>query len=88
MPQHKSAEKRVRTNDRDRVRNVATRSRLRKVVTAQREGTDAAEIGKNLPGVISEIARAKKKGIIPGRRADRLKSRMAKHARRVASTGK
>jgi small subunit ribosomal protein S20 len=88
MPQHKSAEKRVRTNERDRVRNVAIRSRLRKAITVQRETTEGEEVNKNLPTLLSEIDKAQKKGIIPGRRADRLKSRMARHARRVSTTSK
>ena len=78
MPQHKSAEKRVKTNERDRKRNVALRSRLRKVVTTQRETADAEAARQALPATVSEIDRAERKGIIPGRRADRLKSRLAK----------
>ena len=88
MPQHKSAEKRVKTNERDRLRNVAIRSRLRKAITAQRTEAVAVEVGKNLSQVISEIDKAQKKGIIPPRRADRLKSRMARHARRTVTASK
>jgi small subunit ribosomal protein S20 len=88
MPQHKSAEKRVRTNERDRVRNVAIRSRLRKAITVQRTETSTEDVGKNLSQVISEIDKAEKKGVIPPRRADRLKSRMARHARRTATASK
>jgi len=84
MPHHKSAEKRVRTNDRDRQHNVANRSRLMKVMVAQRTLTDAAEAGKSLPAVSSEIDKAVKKGLIPRRRADRMKSRTAKAVNRLA----
>ncbi len=88
MPQHKSAEKRVKTNERDKTRNTAIRSRLRKAVTAQRESTNADEVTKSLPATLSEVDKARKKGVIPGRRADRLKSRLAKHARRVSGATK
>ena len=84
MPQHKSAEKRVKTNERDRQRNIANRSRLRKAVTAQRGLTDPAESKAKLPTTLSEVDKAKKKGIIPGRRAARLKSRLAKQANKLA----
>ncbi|HEX7879292.1 MAG TPA: 30S ribosomal protein S20 [Candidatus Eisenbacteria bacterium] len=83
MPHHKSAEKRVLTNERDRQRNVANRSRLKKVMTAQRTLTDSAEATKGLPGVASEIDKAVKKGLIPRRRADRMKSRAAKAVNRL-----
>ena len=85
MPQHKSAEKRVKTNERDRKRNVAMRSRLRKAVATQRETGDADTARKNLPAAVSEIDRAERKGIIPGRRADRLKSRLARRANKTSS---
>lgn len=85
MPQHKSAEKRVRTNERDRKRNVALRSRLRKVVATQRETTDPEAARKALPATVSEVDRAERKGVIPGRRADRIKSRLARRANKTAA---
>ncbi len=85
MPQHKSAEKRVRTNERDRKRNVALRSRLRKAVATQRERTDPEAAKKSLPETVAEIDRAERKGVIPGRRADRLKSRLARQINRTAT---
>jgi small subunit ribosomal protein S20 len=87
MPQHKSAEKRVVTNERNRLRNVAVRSRLRSSITEQREISGAAEAKKVLPATVSEIDRAKKRGIIPARRADRLKSRLARRANKLAAQG-
>jgi len=83
MPQHKSAEKRVKTNERDRKLNVARRSRLRGAVTAQRALKDGDEAKKALPGAVSEIDHAAKVGIIPRRRADRLKSRLARRANKA-----
>lgn len=84
MPQHKSAEKRVKTNERDRQRNVANRSRLRRAVTAQRGLTDPAEARTKLPATLGEVDKAKKKGLIPARRASRLKSRLARQTNKLA----
>ena len=83
MPHHKSAEKRVLTNERDRQRNVANRSRLRKAMATQRTLTDPAEAKKSLPATASEIDRAVRKGLIPRSRANRLKSRTAKAVNRL-----
>lgn len=85
MPHHKSAEKRVRTNERDRQRNIANRSRLRKVLAGQRAATDSVESAASLPATVSEVDRMVKKGLIPPRRADRLKSRLAKQTNRLGT---
>lgn len=84
MPHHKSAAKRVRTNEKSRKRNVAIRSRLRRSLTAQRsiEGAEAAAAA--LPKALSEVDLAQRKGVIPARRADRLKSRLARATNRLA----
>lgn len=83
MPHHKSAEKRVKTNERDRQRNVANRSRLRKVVTSQRALTDIAEAKSGLPATVSEVDRAVRIGLIPKSRANRIKSRSARAVNRL-----
>lgn len=76
MPHHKSAKKRLKTNEVSRRRNLAIKSVLRKRLKLQRglEGTEA--VGA-LPATFSTIDRAAQKGIIPKKRADRLKSRLA-----------
>jgi len=43
MPHHKSAAKRVLTNEKARQRNVALRSRMRAAVKAVREATTRAQ---------------------------------------------
>ncbi|MDZ4805687.1 MAG: 30S ribosomal protein S20 [Candidatus Eisenbacteria bacterium] len=78
MPHHKSAEKRVKTNERDRQRNVANRSRLRKAVGSHRALTDPTEAQTGLSATVSEIDRAVRIGLIPKSRANRVKSRTAK----------
>lgn len=87
MPHHKSAEKRVRTNEKSRKRNVAIRSRLRKSLVTQRTLEAGAEAVSQLPKVISEVDVAERKGIIPKRRADRLKSRLTRAANKLAASG-
>lgn len=87
MPHHKSAEKRVRTNEKSRKRNVAIRSRLRRSLTAQRAAEKPEEAVAALPRAISEVDVAKRKGVIPAGRADRLKSRLARAANRLKASG-
>jgi len=79
MPHHKSAEKRLKTNERSRRRNLAIKSALRKRLKHQRTA-EGAEASSSLPGTVSEIDRAVKKGVIPRSRANRLKSRLARRA--------
>jgi ribosomal protein S20 len=85
MPHHKSAEKRLVTNEISRQRNNANKSLLRKRLKEQRtaQGAAAREL---LPETYAEVDRAWRKGILPRRRADRLKSRLARAAARTASS--
>ena len=87
MPHHKSAEKRVLTNEKSRVRNGAIRSRLRRSLRAQRAAEKPEEAVAALPRAISEVDVARRKGVIPAGRADRLKSRLAKAANRLKASG-
>lgn len=87
MPHHKSAEKRVRTNEKSRQLNVANRSRLRKTLSTHRALETGAEAVGQLPKVVSEVDVAERKGIIPKGRANRLKSRLAKAANRLTASG-
>jgi small subunit ribosomal protein S20 len=79
MPNHKSAEKRVRQNERRRVVNRSNRTRLRTAVKnlrgslAKGSGKDAAEL---LPKTISEIDKAVQKGVLHRNAAARQKSRL------------
>ena len=78
MPNHKSAEKRVRQSERRRVTNRANRSRLRTSVKdlrtrLEKGGQEAAE---QLPKTISEIDKAVQKGVLHRNAAARQKSRL------------
>jgi len=85
MPHHKSAVKRVRTNEKRRQRNVAGRSRLRNAVRTFRSTAKPEEADALLREAISELDRAAKRGIIKRATADRQKSRLTKSRNRLAS---
>jgi small subunit ribosomal protein S20 len=87
MPNHKSAEKRVRQNERRRVVNRSNRSRLRTAVKEFRAsltkgGKDAAEL---LPKTISEIDKAVQKGVLHRNAAARHKSRLTARVNQAAA---
>jgi small subunit ribosomal protein S20 len=79
MPNHKSAEKRDRQNERRKAINTASRSRLRsqikKLRSALAEGDTSA--AKNLlPETVSLIDKAARKGVLHQNAAARHKSRL------------
>jgi len=79
MPNHKSAEKRVRQNDRRRVVNRSNRTKLRTSIKNLRsalKGTDAGQVGVLLPKTVSEIDKAVQKGVLHRNAAARHKSRL------------
>ena len=83
MANTKSAEKRNRQNEQNRLRNRAHRSRLRtaikKLRTAVASG-DAAAAQELLPETLSVIDKTAQKGVIHDNAAARYKSRLAKKA--------
>ncbi len=76
MPQHKSSEKRMRTSKKENARNRAVKSTL-KTMTKKLEASGADDAEAMYRELASELDRSAKKGIIPRRRADRKKSRLA-----------
>ncbi len=78
MPNHKSAEKRVRQNERRRLINRSNRARLRSSIKDLRAALDgdAKEVVALLPKTISEIDKAIQKGVLPRNAAARHKSRL------------
>jgi len=90
MPTHKSATKRLRTNELRRQRNVSAKSRVRtmvkKTTAAIEEGAETAPV--MLRETVALIDRAASNGIIHRNTAARKKSklmRMADAARKVAA---
>lgn len=78
MPNHKSAKKRVRQNERRRVVNRSNRTRLRSSVKDLRSALDgdAKQAVALLPKTISELDKAVQKGVLHRNAAARHKSRL------------
>ena len=79
MPNHKSADKRMRQNERRRTINRGNRSRLRTSIKKLRgalEAGDAKLINEVLPETISTIDKAVQKGALHKNAAARYKSRL------------
>ena len=88
MPNHKSAEKRVRQNERRRVVNRSNRTKLRTSIKNLRsalKGADAKQVGALLPKTVSEIDKAVQKGVLHRNAAARHKSRLTVHATEAAA---
>ena len=79
MPNHKSAEKRVRQNEKRRDVNRNNRTRLRSSIRKLRAALaagDKKEIGTLLPDTISTIDKAVQKGVLHRNAAARHKARL------------
>ena len=88
MPNHKSAEKRVRQNERRRVVNRSNRTKLRNSIKNLRtamKGGDAGQVTPLLPKTISEIDKAVQKGVLHRNAAARHKSRLTVRATQAAA---
>ena len=82
MPNHKSAEKRVRQNEKKRLVNKNNRSKLRtqiKKLRAALSGSDNKGSAELLNPTISLIDKAVNKGILHRNTAARHKSRLTSH---------
>lgn len=89
MPHHKSAEKRMRTSDRDRKKNIAVKSQVRGATRKLREEVKTEAAPELLRKVHSVLDNAARKGVVHKNTANRMKSRLAKavgRARKGAST--
>jgi len=87
MPNHKSAEKRMRQNERRRLINRANRTRLRTAIKNLRSALtsgEANEVKTLLPQTVSEIDKAVQKGVLPRNAAARQKSRLTVRANAAA----
>lgn len=88
MPNHKSAEKRMRQNERRRMINRGNRSRVRTSIKNLRSaiGTgDTKTITELLPQTISTIDKAVQNGALHKNAAARYKSRLTAHSNAVAT---
>ena len=82
MPNHKSAEKRMRQNERRKGINRSNRTRLRteiKKLRAAITGGDAGTLQTVLSQTVSTIDKAVQKGVLHRNAAARYKSRLTGH---------
>ncbi|HEY0658725.1 MAG TPA: 30S ribosomal protein S20 [Pyrinomonadaceae bacterium] len=87
MPNHKSAEKRVRQNIKRNAVNRSNRSKLRSQIKKIRtaiSGSDQTQSQELLTPTISVIDKAVNKGVIHRNTAARYKSRLTKHVSNLA----
>ena len=87
MPNHKSAEKRVRQSEKRRVINRGNRSKVRTYIKKVRAALDSGksdEIQSVLPETISVIDKAVQKGVMHKNAAARYKSRLTVQANQTA----
>ncbi len=83
MPHHKSAAKRVITNEKRRQSNVAARSRLRSALRAVRSATRRAEAAEAYRAATAVLDRTAAKGVIKKETASRHKARLALFVNRL-----
>ena len=87
MPNHKSAEKRVRQSEKRRVINRGHRSKVRTYIKKVRAALDSGksdEIQSVLPEAISVIDKSVQKGVMHKNAAARFKSRLTLKANQAA----
>jgi len=88
MPNHESAKKRMRQNERRRKVNKANRTRVRSSIKKLRgalETGNASDINALLPSTISTIDKAVQKGVLHKNAAARHKARLTQHANSAGS---
>ena len=78
MANHKSALKRIRSNDKKRLRNRFQHKTARNAIRKLRSVTTKKEANKQFPGVVSLVDKLAKKNIIHANKAANLKSKLAR----------
>ncbi len=79
MANHKSALKRIRSNEVRRVRNKFQHKTTRNAIKKLRELTKKKDAEKMFPSVVSMIDRLAKTNVIHANKAANIKSGLAKH---------
>jgi small subunit ribosomal protein S20 len=87
MPNHKSAEKRMRQNEKRKQINRSNRTRVRSSIKKLRGALaeSSGDIATLLPQTVSTIDKAVQKGVIHKNTAARYKSRLTTSANQAAS---
>jgi small subunit ribosomal protein S20 len=83
MPHHKSAAKRVITNEKSRQRNIAARSRMRNAIKAVRSATRRSDGTTAYQAASSVLDRTASRGVIKKETANRHKARLARFVGRL-----
>jgi len=84
MPNHKSAEKRVRQTEKRKLHNKYYAKTMRNAVKKLRNTTDKNEAEKKLPEVIAMIDKIAKMNVIHKNKAANLKSKLTKHVKSLS----
>jgi small subunit ribosomal protein S20 len=79
MPNHKSAEKRVRQAEKRKLHNKYYAKTMRNAVKRLRNTTDKQEAEKKLPEVVAMVDKLAKMNVIHKNKASNLKSKLTKH---------
>ena len=79
MANHKSALKRIRSNNKKRLLNRFQHKTTRNAIKRLRDLTKKKEAQKMFPSVVSLIDKLSKKNIIHDNKAANLKSKLTKH---------
>ncbi|UAB74499.1 MULTISPECIES: 30S ribosomal protein S20 [Mesoflavibacter] len=79
MANHKSALKRIRSNEAKRLRNRYQHKTTRNAVKRLRDLDNKKEAEELLPSVVSMLDKLAKKNIIHANKAANIKSKLAKH---------
>tara|TARA_X000000950_G_scaffold287215_1_gene398681 strand:- start:24636 stop:24887 length:252 start_codon:yes stop_codon:yes gene_type:complete len=77
MANHKSALKRIRSNDKKRLRNRFQHKTTRNAIRKLRGTTSKKEAQKQFPDVVSMVDKLAKKNIIHANKAANIKSKLA-----------
>jgi small subunit ribosomal protein S20 len=83
MPNHKSAEKRMRQNEKRRAINRGNRTKVRSYIKKLRSALESGksdEINRVLPETIAVIDKSVQKGVLHANAAARYKSRLTVRA--------
>ncbi len=84
MANHKSAKKRIRSNERKRLLNRYQYRTVRNAVKELRKTENKQEASEKLPKIISKIDKLAKKSVIHKNKAANLKSSLMKHVNAIS----
>jgi small subunit ribosomal protein S20 len=83
MANHKSALKRIRSNNAKRLRNRYYAKTTRNAVKRLRNTTDKQQALENFPKVVALVDKLAKRSVIHKNKASNLKSSLAKHVNKL-----